>query len=172
MLPAEHGRRPRNLTAKKVHDLLVEQAPLVAPSQSQLYRISWGQAAADIVLVHELAGLFGVSPQSFLLPNRTDLGGALAAPATSASSRLITPTCSAPNRQYRPALRWPGIPAVLGASRSARCRATSGGPGALRCADGGKDTPAVVGELHRASAFSPNEELKPQFGFDSLNLEY
>lgn len=68
VLPSEHGRRPRNLTAKKVHDLLVEQAPLVAPSQSQLYRISWGQAAADIVLVHELAGLFGVSPQLFLLP--------------------------------------------------------------------------------------------------------
>lgn len=66
VLPAGNGRRPRNLTAKKVHDLLVEQAPSVAPSQSQLYRIYRGDTAPSIVDVLELARLFGVSPQSFL----------------------------------------------------------------------------------------------------------
>ena len=66
VLPAGHGRRPRNLTAKKVHDLLVEQAPLVAPSQSQLYRFYRGEAAPSIVELLELARLFSVSPQSFL----------------------------------------------------------------------------------------------------------
>lgn len=65
--PTGRGRRPRNLTAKKVHELLVEQAPLVAPSQSQLYRYYRGEAAPDIVDVLELARLFDVSPQSFLL---------------------------------------------------------------------------------------------------------
>jgi Helix-turn-helix len=66
VVPTGHGRRPRNLTAKKVHDLLVEQAPSVAPSQSQLYRFCRGEAAPSIVDVLELARFFNVSPQSFL----------------------------------------------------------------------------------------------------------
>lgn len=66
VVPTGRGRRPRNLTPKKVHDLLVEQAPSVAPSQSQLYRFYRGEAAPSIVDVLELARFFNVSPQSFL----------------------------------------------------------------------------------------------------------
>lgn len=61
--------RPLKLTPKGVHDLLREQAPKVAPSQTQVYRYYSGEAAPSLLQIHELARLFNVSPQSFLLDN-------------------------------------------------------------------------------------------------------
>lgn len=59
-------RRPRKLTPLTVHQLLTQQSPEFAPSQTQIYRLYRAEAAPTIVTVDQLARLFGVSPRSFL----------------------------------------------------------------------------------------------------------
>jgi transcriptional regulator with XRE-family HTH domain len=58
--------KPLKLTAKGVCELIRQQAPHIAPSQSQVYRYYNAEAAPSIAVVFELARLFNVSPQSFL----------------------------------------------------------------------------------------------------------
>ncbi len=58
--------KPLKLTAKGVGELIRQQAPAVADSQSQVYRYYNAEAAPSIALVYELARLFNVSPRSFL----------------------------------------------------------------------------------------------------------
>jgi hypothetical protein len=56
----------RRLTPKALHELFLEQAPDLAPSQTQMYRYYSREAAPDVVFVYEMARLLGVSPQWFL----------------------------------------------------------------------------------------------------------
>jgi len=58
--------KPRKLTPLSVRQLLAQQSPAIAPSQTQIYRLYRGEAAPTIVMVDQLARLFGVSPRSFL----------------------------------------------------------------------------------------------------------
>lgn len=59
-------RKPRKLTPLTVHQLLAQQSPAIAPSRTQIYRLYRAEAAPTIVMVDQLARLFGVSPRSFL----------------------------------------------------------------------------------------------------------
>lgn len=59
-------RKSRRLTPLTVHQLLAQQSPEFAPSQTQVYRLFRAEAAPTIVMVDQLARLFGVSPRSFL----------------------------------------------------------------------------------------------------------
>lgn len=49
-----------------MHELLLEQVPDLAPSQTQTYRYFNREAVPDIVLIYEISRLVGKSPQSFL----------------------------------------------------------------------------------------------------------
>ncbi|WP_241479827.1 helix-turn-helix domain-containing protein [Mycolicibacterium neoaurum] len=58
--------RTRKLTVRRLQQLLHEQAPELAVSQTHMYRYVHGEARPSVTLVYELAVLFGVAPTYFL----------------------------------------------------------------------------------------------------------
>lgn len=58
--------RTRKLTVRRLQQLLHEQAPELAVSQTHMYRYVHGEARPSVPLVYELAVLFGVAPTYFL----------------------------------------------------------------------------------------------------------
>lgn len=64
--PVGQSGKPRKATPKGVASLLRSQSLYKAPSQRHVYRLARGEVVPTIVDVEHLAGLFGVSPRSFL----------------------------------------------------------------------------------------------------------
>lgn len=58
--------RERKLTPLRLQQILKQQAPKLALSQSQVYRYYNAEAAPDVEVVYEIAVLFGVPPSHFV----------------------------------------------------------------------------------------------------------
>lgn len=58
--------RTRKLTVRGLQQLLHEQAPELAVSQTHMYRYVHGEARPSVTLVYEMAVLCGVAPTYFL----------------------------------------------------------------------------------------------------------
>lgn len=80
--PDDIDGKLRRLTPVAMHELLLEQVPDLAPSQTQTYRYFNRKALPDVVLIYEISRLVGKSPQWFL---------PVVAPVSSLHARVCPP---------------------------------------------------------------------------------
>ena len=126
VLPAGNGRRPRNLTAKKVHDLLGEQAPSVAPS-SHSSTASTGATPHPASWTSSSSRGCSVCPRSRSCPRshqppRSTRGSSGLGIIATDHARPMGRECG-----YRSALREGRYTYGCGRFRSVSCRVASGG---------------------------------------------